>query len=399
MEALDWLFQQFPSYQLIGSKAFKPTLDNTHQILDLLENPQNDLKFIHVAGSNGKGSVSSYIASILKEKGLKVGLFTSPHIAHFSERIRVNGAPIEESEIEAFVSRIRNTKLPFSPSFFEITFGMALEHFKKKHCDICVIETGLGGRLDATNVVTPELSIITSISLEHTNMLGDTLEAIAGEKAGIVKPNTPVIIGDGCNNTLQVFENKARTENAPFIKSKPISSALSSLVRADYQKENVATVLTAIDTLFPDIDEQTIVKGIRNVSKNTGYYGRMQLWSTDPDIIFDVSHNADGLEATFKALLDLYDEEIHVVYGTSGDKDLNSIKNIFPSKIHFYGTEFSNERSAKKETLKNTFSEIPFKSKAYFDDPKIALDVARSHASQEDAIVVIGSFFLLSDFF
>ena len=236
MKALDWLFQQFPSYQLMGSKAFKPTLENSRKILSYLEHPEEHLKFIHVAGSNGKGSVSSYLASILTESGLKVGLFTSPHIAHFSERIRVNGKPIAQDSIEGFVQRIRQAPLDFSPSFFEITFGMALEHFRNEQCDICVIEAGLGGRLDATNVILPELSIITSISLEHTDMLGDTLEAIALEKAGIIKSNTPVILGQGCMDVQTVFSEVATTRNAS-LSIASVDTTYDAYFRASYQKE------------------------------------------------------------------------------------------------------------------------------------------------------------------
>lgn len=397
--SLDWLFQQFPSYQKIGSKAYKPTLDNTRQILSLLGNPEDSLRFIHVAGSNGKGSTCSYLASILKEHGLKVGLFTSPHIVHFSERIRVNGKPIGDPEIEDFVERIRATELSFSPSFFEITFGMALEHFKNEACDICVIETGLGGRLDATNVIHPELSIITSISLEHTQLLGNTLEEIAVEKAGIIKENTPVVFGKGCTPVLSTLKECADAVHAPTILSEELPSEYADYFQARYQRENVATVLTALKISFPEVSASSIKTGLEHLSANTGFYGRLQVMQQSPKIIFDVSHNADGIAATFEAILSNLTGELFVIYGTSNDKDLNSIKKIIPPEIHFFGTEFSNERSATREQLEASFNEIDFKSSHYFNEPSKALDAAKDKASDEDTILVIGSFFLLSDFF
>ena len=399
MEALDWLFQQFPSYQLMGSKAYKPTLENTEQILEILDHPERKLKFIHVAGSNGKGSVSSYLASILKESGLKVGLFTSPHIAHFSERIRVGGIPIENSEIERFVEKIRNTPLPFSPSFFEITFGMALEHFVSHDCDICVIETGLGGRLDATNVIQPQFSVVTGISLEHTNILGNTVNEIAFEKAGIIKPNIPVVLGAGCTETRNVFEIKASEMQTTLSWAHPFPSKYGSYFTADYQKENFSTVLAALEIVAPDISENEICLGIENIHQNTGFYGRMQIVETNPTVIYDVSHNPEGIQSTFKSILSAFSGELHVIYGSSNDKDVKSIVKIFPANIHFYGTEFSNERSMKKENLEHFFGGTNFKSTAYFDDSQKAMKAARSNASESDTILVIGSFFLLSDFF
>ncbi|MFN5911876.1 MAG: bifunctional folylpolyglutamate synthase/dihydrofolate synthase, partial [Bacteroidota bacterium] len=213
---MDWLFKQFPSYQLIGSKAYKPTLQNIERICELIGDPQNNLRFIHIAGTNGKGSCSSMTASILTETGLRTGLFTSPHIADFRERIRVNGEMIAEKDVIAFIDEIKTLSLDFEPSFFEITFAMALQHFALSGCEICVIETGLGGRLDATNIIHPVACLITNISLEHTAILGDTVEAIAGEKAGIIKKDTPVVIGEWTNGTRPVFERFAASNNAPI---------------------------------------------------------------------------------------------------------------------------------------------------------------------------------------
>ncbi|MCR9174089.1 MAG: bifunctional folylpolyglutamate synthase/dihydrofolate synthase [bacterium] len=398
MEALDWLFQQFPSYQLIGSKAFKPTLENSRNILAHLKHPESQLRFVHVAGSNGKGSVSSYLASILSEAGLRVGLFTSPHIVHFSERIRVNGQPISNQEIEAFVQDIRETKLSFSPSFFEITFGMALQHFAKENCDICIIETGLGGRLDATNVISPELSIITSISLEHTDMLGDTLEAIATEKAGIIKSETPVILGKGCSNVYAVFEEKAASLNAKVTKA-PSSTRFDAYFRASYQRENFACVLEAIEQLPYPVSEEAIEQGILNVSQNAGYFGRLQLMQSNPRILFDVAHNPDGIKNTLEVVMEDLKGDLYIIYGSSRDKDVKNIAPFFPKNATLLATEFSNSRSMSIVDLKTAFHGTNLKSIAYYNNPPSALQAATALAKPEDTIVVMGSFFLISDFF
>ncbi len=398
MEALDWLFQQFPSYQIIGSKAFKPTLENSRKILRHLGNPEQELKFVHVAGSNGKGSVSSYLASILTEAGLRVGLFTSPHIVHFSERIRVNGTPIPEADVETFVNDIRDSELDFSPSFFEITFGMALQHFQKEKCDICIIETGLGGRLDATNVITPDLSIITSISLEHTDMLGDTLEAIAGEKAGIIKPQVPVILGKACSEVYDVFERKSKEVDAEITKAST-GSSFDKHFRAPYQKENFACVVEAIQLLPYSVSNENIELGIQNVSKNSGYAGRLQIMQSNPTVIFDVAHNPEGIKSTLDVISSDLKGKLHIIYGSSKDKDVKKIAGIFPKDSMVYATEFSNSRSLTKEELKSFFDETNLKSIAYYADANQALEDAKQCANPEDTIVALGSFFLLSDFF
>ncbi|GAB5416013.1 MAG: folylpolyglutamate synthase/dihydrofolate synthase family protein [Crocinitomicaceae bacterium] len=399
MEALDWLFQQFPSYQVIGSKAFKPTLENAHKILDYLDHPEKDLKFVHVAGSNGKGSVSSYLASVLKESGLKVGLFTSPHIVHFSERIRINGKPIPDAEVETFVHDIQKAPLPFSPSFFEITFGMALQHFQREACDICIIETGLGGRLDATNVITPELSIITSISLEHTDLLGETLQEIAQEKAGIIKNNRPVILGEGCKSVEKVFQEEARRQHAPVALAQPLSKELSVHFKARYQKENFACVMESLEILPYSISIEMVQRGILNVCQNSGYAGRLQVVQEKPTIIYDVAHNPDGIKNTLEVISEDLQGELFLIYGSSQGKDLEKIVACFPKNAHVLATEFNNQRSLKMEELQDAFNGTNFKSIDYFNNAPKALQQAKGRAKKKDTIVALGSFFLLSDFF
>lgn len=399
-----WLFQQFPSYQLIGSKAFKPTLENSEKIMQFLGNPQKEIKCIHVAGSNGKGSTCSMLASILTEAGYKVGLFTSPHIKDFRERIRINGIQIPEKNVVEFIQKVKSTQLDFEPSFFEITFGMAVDYFRNEGCDICIIETGLGGRLDATNVIQPILSIITNISLEHTAMLGNTLEEIAFEKGGIIKNETPVVLGEMETHLYPVFENISKSKNAPIYYSKEIKNDQDyeiSLI-GEYQKENLRTVLKSCEILNQkgfSINSTTIQKGFDNLFSNTGFSGRLQIIKRNPLIIFDVSHNPAGISASLDAINEINQGKLHFIYGTSADKDVNSILKLFPKDAQFYFTEFNNERSMKIETIRKHSQNIFENNCKYFIDPNEALTKVQHNANHEDTIVAIGSFFLISDFF
>ncbi len=303
----NWLFQQFPSYQKIGSKAYKPTLENIQEICRRIEHPEKALKLIHVAGSNGKGSTCSMLASILTESGYKVGLFTSPHIKDFSERIRINGDCISENKVIEFIQRIKNESFNFSPSFFEVTFAMALYHFNEQKCDICVIETGLGGRLDATNIISPILSVITNISLEHTAILGDTVGEIAREKGGIIKRNTPTIIGPMSVPLTKIFQEVCKQKNSGlFISDTNKSKSFDLPLLGDYQKVNFGIVLEIITQLkkkeFTITDHSTQV-GLNQLQKNTGFIGRLQVISKNPTLIFDVSHNLDGIKVTLDTIL------------------------------------------------------------------------------------------------
>lgn len=402
-ETIDWLFQQFPAYHKIGAAAFKPDTDNCIRLCSLFGNPQEQLRFIHIAGTNGKGSTSSMLASILQESGKKTGLFTSPHIEDFRERIRVNGQMISETEIVDFCEKIKNLQLDFEPSFFEITWVMTLVHFTKEQCEICVIETGLGGRLDATNLITPILSIITNIGLEHTNFLGDTLAKIAFEKAGIIKHNIPVIIGETLPETLPVFEKTANEKQAPlhFAENQKTTLPSNFPLLGSYQEKNFKIIQTAIPILNElkfSITEEHIIKGLQHLSQNTGFRGRMQVISTSPLTIMDVSHNYDGIKATLESIKHLVKGKLHIVYGTSADKDLASIFTLFPSDASYYFTEFNNERSAKIDQLQLKAEEFNLKAD-FFQKATSALSKAQSTANKEDTILIFGSFFLISDFF
>ncbi len=403
-QEIEWLFQQFPSYQNIGAKAFKPTLANSRAICKFLGNPGDKVKFIHVAGSNGKGSTSSMLASILTEAGYKVGLFTSPHIKDFRERIRINGQQITEEKVIEFVQKIKQAKLSFDPSFFEITFGLALEYFNEEQCDFCVIETGLGGRLDATNIITPLLSIITNISLEHTAMLGNTLEEIAVEKAGIIKEGVPVVVGETAPHLYPIFEQIATERTTKITKSTSFTDIdnFKTPLLGEYQLENLRTVLCSCRLLSEQgipLNPAIIQKGLDNLFTNTGFSGRLQIISESPLTIFDVSHNPAGIEASFQAISKLNKGQLHIVYGTSADKDVESIVEVLPNDASYYFTAFTSERSMHIEDLKSAAQTFDHSKCTFFSNPHLALKSAQNNANHADTIVVIGSFFLISDFF
>ncbi len=398
-QTIDWLFQQFPSYQNVGARAYKPGLENTEKLLGYFGNPHHDLKFIHVAGTNGKGSTCSMLASILTESGNKVGLFTSPHIQDFRERIRVNGEMVSEDFVIDYVHKIQAAKIDFEPSFFEISFLMALLWFKQSNCTICVIETGLGGRLDATNVIAPLLSLITNISIEHTQFLGNTIAEIAGEKAGIIKNNVPVVIGEREVESSFVFDAVAQQKSAPiqYASDSDIHIPNHFPLLGNYQQSNFKLVIKAIESLEPIVlvTQEHISQGLSNLTRNTGFYGRLQIVSENPRVIFDVSHNEAGIKAT----LDYFkDEQLVIVYGTSADKNLDAIFPLFPKNATYLFTEFENERSATTQKLDKYA--LDFKLDAlFFKNAQNALFKAKSIANKGDTILVFGSFFLISDFF
>lgn len=402
-EAVGWLFEQFPSYQLLGSKAYKPTLENTLKILAFIGDPQKKLTFVHVAGSNGKGSTCSMISSALTEAGYTVGLFTSPHIEDYTERIRINGVPIDQKSVVEFVDRMQDEELSFAPSFFEMTFALALRYFEQENCDICVIETGLGGRLDATNVITPLLSVITNISLEHTQILGDTLEKIAFEKAGIIKEHTPIVTAEDNPIVLDVFKEMAERRNAPFYQIDPTGTIPENFpLLGNYQRTNYRLANQALNILdqmgFPTTHEARET-GLQHLSRNTGLKARLQIWKTDPLTILDVSHNPAGISATLKTIQALNRGELHIIYGTSADKDITSIIAEFPADSHLYLTQFTNPRSATIEQLSDAISDHRFLSVSKFTKAPDALSHAQNTAKQMDTVLIIGSFFLVADFF
>jgi dihydrofolate synthase/folylpolyglutamate synthase len=401
-DATNWLFNQFPSYQSIGAKAYKPDLHNITHICSVLNISVDQIPKIHVAGTNGKGSTCTMLSSIFMEAGYKTGIFTSPHINDFRERIAVNNNLIHEENVISFVKLIQSIEWSTKPSFFEISFALALFHFNAENCDVCIIETGLGGRLDATNIISPILSIITNISLDHTDILGDTVEEIAFEKAGIIKKNTPVIIGEFQENTYPVFLQKAKEVNSTIYNTWDIEISDNQLFfQTNYQIKNEKTVRTAIPLLINqgfNISEQNIENGIKNLSINTSFKGRLQIISNHPTVILDVAHNEAGINELIQHLNMNEGGQLHIIYGASSDKKIDSILTLFPVNSNIYFCSFSNERSFTLELFKKTVNnKYPIKN--YFPSIKEAYEHLFQAVNKEDTILITGSFFLISDFF
>jgi dihydrofolate synthase/folylpolyglutamate synthase len=396
---ISWLFEQFPAYHLQGVSAYKPSLDNIRVLAEAFGNPQDDLRFIHIAGTNGKGSTSNMLASILTENGQRTGLFTSPHIHDFTERIRVNGICVDEDFVIRFCTDVRSTKWEIEPSFFEITWLMALCYFKEQNCTVVVAETGLGGRLDATNIILPLVSVITTISLDHTNILGNTRAAIAFEKAGIIKPTIPVVIGSIDDEIEPVFQQQALINNSNVIVAPKLTDYPPTLI--GYQRDNFDTVTAVISELRKlgwEITQRHIKNGIKNLRKNTGFIGRLEIVGREPLIVLDCAHNPEGISKTIESVRELQKGNLFILYGTSSDKDIAAIEPLLPNDATYFLTVFRNPRSADLQQLKSAFGESE-KKVHFYSNPILALDEMKLTASKEDTLLILGSFFLISDFF
>lgn len=397
--SISWLFEQFPAYHLQGVSAYKPSLDNIRAMAAYFGNPHEQLSFVHVAGTNGKGSVSNMLAAVLTESGQKTGLFTSPHIFDFRERIRVNGVCIDEAYVIDFCEQVKQHNWDIAPSFFEITWLMALCYFRDHSCAIIVAETGLGGRLDATNIITPLLSVITNISLDHTNILGSTKAAIAGEKAGIIKPGIPVVIGTIDPETHPVFQQKSQETSSNLYIARGLDRYPEGIF--GYQRQNYNTVVAAIEQLRikgMHITEEQIALGIQHLYQHTGFVGRLQTVATSPTIIIDCAHNTDGIRETIKSMREIQQGKLHILYGTSADKNLESILEVLPGDAQYYVTTFSNPRSAQLQELTKAFYAAEKKA-VFFENPLEAFSAMKQAASKEDTLLITGSFFLVSEFF
>ena len=394
-ESIHWLFEQFPSYQFKGASAYKPGLENTLFLLKAFDNPQEKLKFIHVAGTNGKGSTCSFLTSLLVEKGEKVGLFTSPHIYDFRERIRVNGIEIDQEYVIGFCEKIKQIELNFSPSFIEITLAMALCYFQQEKCSIVVLETGMGGRLDATNVVEPIISVITNIGIDHTQFLGETLAAIAFEKAGIIKKEIQVVIGERQIETTSVFEKKAQEQKASIIFAQEFHLPFE-LSLGGYQSKNLKTALVTLSILSYSIDKNLVEKALENLRRNSALFGRMEIVQQNPTLILDVSHNKEGIEATLKSLNLTENAKLTILLGASQDKAIEEMLPLFPKNAEIHLCTFKNERSQSFERLqeiKMNNSKIEFVHK----EVNQAIEELLPKLKKQDILLVIGSFFLISD--
>lgn len=400
-ETINWLFSNLPMFQRVGASAFKKDLTNIKELCEYLGNPQDQFKSIHVAGTNGKGSTSHMLASILHEAGYKIGLTTSPHLKDFRERIRINGIMCEEEFVIDFVAKHEQKIIEQGASFFEIAIAMSFEYFAQQKVDIAVIETGLGGRLDSTNIIVPELSVITNIALEHTQFLGDTLAKIAFEKAGIIKPNVPVVIGETTLETKKVFEEVAIERNAEiiFAETKHFQDLPSDL-KGTYQVKNRRTVLTAIEQLTKqgwEISSANITNGLLNVVKNTNLRGRWDILGNNPLIVADTAHNPHGLLEISKQISEQSYKNLHLVLGFVNDKDVAESLSFFPIDATYYFCEPDVPRKLPIEELKLVVP-ATLKNVFYFKSTKEAYLAAMQEALESDFIYVGGSTFVVAEF-
>lgn len=425
-QTLDYLFSQLPMFQRIGSAAYKTDLDNTIAICKLLGNPENKFRSIHVGGTNGKGSTSHMLASVLQSAGLKVGLYTSPHLKDFRERIKINGEMISQQNVVDFVEKYKTDFEKIQPSFFEMTVGLAFDFFADQKVDIAVIEVGLGGRLDSTNIIKPAVSIITNISLDHTGLLGDSLEKIAIEKAGIIKAGIPIVIGETQLEIKNIFVQIAKEKNAPIFfaderyrainvhhkKNDKLSLSMNiekegvlkfenfeSELLGLYQQKNIPTVLCAIDILNQIgfiLSEKNIREGIKNVIKQTGLLGRWQILSDRPLVIADTGHNESGIKEVLTQIANTPHRHLHFVLGMVNDKDITTILNLLPKKARYYFCKAGIPRALDANELVDQAKYAGLTGNTY-DSVLNALEAAKAAALEDDLVFVGGSTFTVAE--
>jgi dihydrofolate synthase / folylpolyglutamate synthase len=423
-QTIDYLYAQLPMFSRIGSAAYKEDLHNTIALCDSIDNPQRSFKTIHIAGTNGKGSTSHMLAAILQSAGYKTGLYTSPHIKDFRERIRVNGEMIKEEAVVEFVARTKAASDEINPSFFELTVAMAFDYFAAEQCDIAVIETGLGGLLDSTNIITPILSIITNIGYDHQHILGNTLQEIAAQKAGIIKENVPVVIGETLPETRQIFIDTANKKNAElfFAEEMYVTESLNfeesilvctvneimtcknRLFRLGltglYQAKNICTVLESVEQLKNiglNISEIALHNGLLHVKEMTGLRGRWDVLQQNPAIITDVAHNKDGIGQVLQQLQFSYrNSNVHFVLGFVKDKDVAEVLTLFPKNAFYYFTNAHIPRALPVVELSEKAVLVGLVGKN-FDNVNDAIADAKANANATDVIIICGSFFVIAE--
>ena len=400
-ETINWMFNQLPMYQLQGASAYKKDLNNAYLLANHLRNPEKNLKCIHVAGTNGKGSTSHMLASILQEAGYTVGLYTSPHLKDYRERIKINGIEISEDFVCEFINKNKIFFEANDMSFFEMTVGLAFDYFCKEQVDIAIIEVGMGGRLDATNIITPLVSVITNIGLDHTQFLGDTLEAIAFEKAGIIKPNIPVVIGEYTPETKHVFLAKAKENSSEiYFASELILENFPSDLIGYYQIHNKKTVVETISILNSQnefkISKENIKFGLLNVIKNTGLQGRWQQLDEFPKIICDTAHNKNGLEIVMRQIQKEKFDTLHIVFGMVNDKDLDDILPMFPKNAIYYFCKPNIPRGLDAQILKEKSNEFGLHGEVY-NSVSESYEKALGNATTSDFIYIGGSTFVVAE--
>nr|WP_297784817.1 folylpolyglutamate synthase/dihydrofolate synthase family protein [uncultured Allomuricauda sp.] len=397
-ETLDWMFGQLPMYQQKGAAAFNAKLDNIIHFCNMLDNPEKKFKSIHVAGTNGKGSSSHMLASILQEAGYKVGLYTSPHLKDFRERIKINGKPVSKKFVVEFIAQHQSYFEYHKLSFFEMTVGMAFDYFAKEEVDIAVIEVGLGGRLDSTNIITPEVSLITNIGMDHMQFLGDTLEKIALEKAGIIKRKVPVVISETQPETKMIFNLIAHQlkSNIVFADNEPTKGYKTDLL-GDYQQKNINGVVATIHQLTDfDVSEEEISRGLKNVVQNTGLLGRWQVLQQNPLVVCDTAHNQEGLQLVLKQVQKQSYNKLHVVLGFVNDKDVKSVLTLFPKDAEYYFVRPAIPRGMDAVALQELAKEAGLKGKKY-KSVQHGLQKALKKADDNDMIYVGGSTFVVAE--
>ena len=395
-DTLDYLFSQLPMYQRSGAAAYKEDIGNIIKACDILKDPHKKFKSIHIAGTNGKGSTAHMLASILQEAGLKTGLYTSPHLKDFRERIKINGKMISQNQVIEFVKKNKTEFEKINMSFFEYTVAMAFDYFAESQVDIAIIETGLGGRLDSTNIISPELSVITNIGYDHTNLLGSKLEQIAKEKAGIIKKNTPVVIGRKQEKIINdIFKITAHNKKSKIFFSE-INNNISCDLNGEYQNENINTTIKAIEVLNWNIDNKNIYKGLKNVVKNTGLNGRWQIISKNPHIICDTGHNQDGIKNITKQLKKINFNKLHFIFGTVKDKNIIEIIKLLPKEALYYFCAANIDRAFNASKLQEISLELNLQGNAY-NSVKDAYNNAISNYKKDDLIFIGGSTFVVAE--
>lgn len=423
-QTVDYLFTRLPMYSRIGAAAYHANLDNTWRLTEFVGNPERRFKSVHIAGTNGKGSTSHMLAAIFQQAGYKTGLYTSPHLKDFRERIRVNGEFIAENAVVDFVQRVQPLTEAIDPSFFELTVVMAFDYFAQQQVDIAIVEVGLGGRLDSTNIITPELSVITNIGYDHMNLLGDTLAKIAFEKAGIIKPGVAVVIGESHPETAPIFEQRAHEERASirfadkhhyvtdwkYQRHHLIAEVATNPIADDqqyytldlsgiYQTKNLVTVIEAVHALRNKgwkLEQVQVERALKQVKKLTGLHGRWEIIHEHPDVVLDVAHNEDGVRQLLRQIELTDHEELHLVLGMVSDKDITKVLSLLPIEAHYYFTRAQIPRALPEEELAIQAGAAGLKGTPY---PTVAdaLSAARNHAKPKDLVVVCGSVFVVGE--
>lgn len=398
-EAIDWLFVQAPNYQIDGEKAYKPGLDNIKKLCALFGNPQDKIPCIHIGGTNGKGSTSNMLASVLQEAGYRVGVYNSPHLIDFTERIKINGKNCNKKFVFDFIQKLKKLPQEIQPSFFEFTTIMAFEYFHQQQVDFAIIEVGLGGRLDSTNIITPLVSAITNVDLDHQNILGNTIEEITYEKAGIIKKNTPIISGSDNDIVKKIIREKAQQENANFIDATSIQSDFKSDLKGKYQQKNIRVVLALVNELKKlncIISSEAIEKGLLHVYPNTHFIGRWFEFSKQPLTICDTAHNQAGLEQVFEQLNAMPCPK-HIVLGFVNDKKIDEVMALLPENSKFYFAQPAIHRGRPPKEYEDLLinAKIIYK---IFDSVQQAYSSAKQECTNKEMIFIGGSNFVVGEF-